>query len=389
MSWYRVGTVTVTNGSTTVTGVGTDFVGAVAAGHGFVGPDGRTYEVGAVVSASQLTLATSYLGSTQASASYGIYPTYAQLLQFQQRLDALLTDYESIATGAGIGRFQNGTAALPGMTFEGDLDNGLYLSGANQIGVSTGAVRRLLLSTSAMQVDVPITGSAVQSSIFDTTSGKLMAVGAGGLLLSSDTLNTNEDIDTIDPVSRFMSWSTNSGGHPVNGPDDNGSAGIQISASSTRLMQMLTQVQGSSGNPIVSVRVKDTTFGPWARLFHTRNILNNVSQASGIPTGGLIERGDNANGEYVRFADGTQICTRIVVHDNTSTEPVDYSFPAAFVGSNPSASISLSDSVFNTRVTDFLNTAVAAANSVWRVRADVVGFHSNTSYILTAIGRWF
>jgi len=214
-------------------------------------------------------------------------------------------------------------------------------------------------------------------------------VGAGGLLLSSDTLNTNEDIDTIDPVSRFMSWSTNSGGHPVNGPDDNGSAGIQISASSTRLMQMLTQLQGSSGNPIVSVRVKDTTFGPWARLFHTRNILNNVSQASGIPTGGLIERGDNANGEYVRFADGTQICTRIVVHDNTSTEPVDYSFPAAFVGSNPSASISLSDSVFNTRVTDFLNTAVAAANSVWRVRADVVGFHSNTSYILTAIGRWF
>jgi len=39
-------------------------------------------------------------------------------------------------------------------------------------------------------------------------------------------------------------------------------------------------------------------------------ILDAVAQdGNGVPTGGVIERGSNANGDYVRFADGTQICT--------------------------------------------------------------------------------
>ena len=33
-------------------------------------------------------------------------------------------------------------------------------------------------------------------------------------------------------------------------------------------------------------------------------------RSAGMPTGAAIERGTGANGEYVRFADGTQICTR-------------------------------------------------------------------------------
>ncbi|MGP3699918.1 hypothetical protein ACTVZP_22200, partial [Rhodobacter sp. NSM] len=38
------------------------------------------------------------------------------------------------------------------------------------------------------------------------------------------------------------------------------------------------------------------------------DILGTVAQSAGLPTGALIERGSNANGEYTRFADGTQIC---------------------------------------------------------------------------------
>jgi hypothetical protein len=38
-------------------------------------------------------------------------------------------------------------------------------------------------------------------------------------------------------------------------------------------------------------------------------ILGTVSQAAGVPTGSVIERGSNANGSYTRWADGTQICT--------------------------------------------------------------------------------
>lgn len=38
-------------------------------------------------------------------------------------------------------------------------------------------------------------------------------------------------------------------------------------------------------------------------------ILGAVGQSNGTPTGAIIERGSNANGEYVRYADGTQVCT--------------------------------------------------------------------------------
>ena len=35
------------------------------------------------------------------------------------------------------------------------------------------------------------------------------------------------------------------------------------------------------------------------------NILGAVSESSGVPTGAIIERGSNANGEFVKYADGT------------------------------------------------------------------------------------
>ncbi|MDA1378672.1 hypothetical protein PCI56_00920 [Plesiomonas shigelloides subsp. oncorhynchi] len=43
------------------------------------------------------------------------------------------------------------------------------------------------------------------------------------------------------------------------------------------------------------------------------NIVGSVSQSGGVPTGAIIQRGSNVNGEFVRFADGTQICTRYSV----------------------------------------------------------------------------
>ena len=39
------------------------------------------------------------------------------------------------------------------------------------------------------------------------------------------------------------------------------------------------------------------------------NILGTVSQAAGVPTGAIIERGSNTDGEYVKYADGTMICS--------------------------------------------------------------------------------
>lgn len=45
-----------------------------------------------------------------------------------------------------------------------------------------------------------------------------------------------------------------------------------------------------------------------ADLYKKRNIIGAVSQSGGVPTGAVVERGSNANGEFVKFADGTLIC---------------------------------------------------------------------------------
>src|SRR3546814_4573132 len=66
MPWYKTGTVSVTNGSVNVVGAGTAFIENVLAGDAFRGPDDRVYEVAAVVSATQLTLASNYGGATAA-----------------------------------------------------------------------------------------------------------------------------------------------------------------------------------------------------------------------------------------------------------------------------------------------------------------------------------
>jgi hypothetical protein len=74
-------------------------------------------------------------------------------------------------------------------------------------------------------------------------------------------------------------------------------------------------------------------------------ILNAVAQdGNGVPTGGVIERGSNADGDYVRFADGTQICTSGDIPTGGITNPAGalfqsnhlaWTFPAPFAPGLP------------------------------------------------------
>ena len=61
-------------------------------------------------------------------------------------------------------------------------------------------------------------------------------------------------------------------------------------------------------------------------------IVGSVAQTGGVPTGAVIERGANATGEYVRFADGTQTCIQKARVDVTSTSSQVISLATSFVG---------------------------------------------------------
>lgn len=74
MSWYRAGTVSVAQNSTTVTGAGTAFAANSRVGDGFVGPDGREYEVTNIASDLVLSILPAYIGATVAGGTYALVP---------------------------------------------------------------------------------------------------------------------------------------------------------------------------------------------------------------------------------------------------------------------------------------------------------------------------
>ena len=86
----------------------------------------------------------------------------------------------------------------------------------------------------------------------------------------------------------------------------------------------------------------ETSGGP---VYDPSNILGTVSESAGVPTGAIIERGSNANGEFVKYADGTLICrvtNPLIDHTGTFSSATRlygvWTFPSVFI-SPPETSI--------------------------------------------------
>jgi hypothetical protein len=78
---------------------------------------------------------------------------------------------------------------------------------------------------------------------------------------------------------------------------------IKVSADGASWTEAL-RVDAATGVP--DLRAGATIGGSLA--FRRANVVGTVSQSGGVPTGAVVERGSNGNGEFVRFADGTQMC---------------------------------------------------------------------------------
>ncbi len=147
-TWYNTGLVAVTNGNAAVTGTSTAWVANVLPGEAFVGPDGRIYEILSVNSNTSITLASNYLGTTQTGQAYNIIPVRGIDRTNQNLLTDLITNYQSVVTGAGAGLFTDGSVTAPAVRFTADQDTGIYRIGANTIGVATGGVYALGINNS-------------------------------------------------------------------------------------------------------------------------------------------------------------------------------------------------------------------------------------------------
>lgn len=77
ISYYDIGFATVANGSTAVTGTGTQWLTALRENDVFVGADGRSSRIASIESATSLTLARAWPGASQTSGSYEVRITPA------------------------------------------------------------------------------------------------------------------------------------------------------------------------------------------------------------------------------------------------------------------------------------------------------------------------
>jgi hypothetical protein len=113
-----------------------------------------------------------------------------------------------------------------------------------------------------------------------------------------------------------------------------------------------------------------------------------------VPTGAIIERGSNANGSYVRFADGTQICsmqrtdTAVAINNGFyggfSSTPLTWTYPAAFSHINNVSPISEGGGSFGNTA-----QAVTLTDCSYRYTSVTSAAEAGRYVRIFAIGRWY
>ena len=131
----------------------------------------------------------------------------------------------------------------------------------------------------------------------------------------------------------------------------------------------------------------------WYEIFTQHSILGDVSQTAGTPTGAVIERGSNSNDDYVRFADGTQICSTEIsgvdavtaVGSLYSSGALVWTFPAAFSDDSWTGGGRFKNSTAGLSV-HLAGTGLTTSSPV--TAYSTTGLTGRTLGIF-AIGRWF
>ena len=243
-SWFSEGTVSVTNGSATVTGVGTKFSNS-RSGDMFVGPDNGIYQVINPSSDTSVSISPAYRGATSAGAVYGIVPVNGYPKALADAVNLLVQQWG--ATLAGLGPLASATIA--------PVANG-------GTGGSTQAAARAGLGL----------GSAATASI-GLNPGNVQAVGAFGNGIdyaAGLTLCTDISGSQVSKTGIYRYSSTTSGKPDVGSGfgalqqfsatfDGTYNFGAQLAVDYASTEMMMRRLTGSSG------------WSAWAKFYSTAN----------------------------------------------------------------------------------------------------------------------
>ena len=195
MAWYNTGTIALTNGSATVTGSGTNFLVGAQIGEALYAPDGKLYEIQTINSATVITLASNYLGSTASGQGYQIIPTQSLVADLASDVTDLISDFADVRDYAGNGKFNDGAVGTPGITFTQDQDNGLYRIGSNNWALAAGGIKQVDLSATDVEINYAGVKKLATTATGIDVTGLVTAGGAtfsGNVGVQSSTFGSSD-----------------------------------------------------------------------------------------------------------------------------------------------------------------------------------------------------
>ncbi len=382
MAWYKVGTISVTNNSTTVEGVGTAWVGAVLRGEGVVMPNGVLYEIDLVNSGTSITLARPYTGPTTSGQSYSICPIqdYIKLLASQAaELVNAVND-----TVAGV--FGVGSVGLPSIRTAADPNTGLNLLGGDELSLVTGGVDRFKIGPTGTPSGT--TSDYLRSRTNHTGTQPVSTIAN----FTAEVRNAFPELTRVDTDLKTVKLT---GFYPVWMPVDSPSGTIGFLEVFTYSADWVVQRYYDIAQPTLSWRrnfYNGDTWSPW--------ILesNQINATRSIASGGIIESGSNANGTYTKFADGTLICNGSIILPATELYALVnavWVLPKAFVDGTYALQHSTSNVIGAGSIAssgDIVANGVIVYKTAGTCQLNVYTYKfaipDQVVFSLTAIGRW-
>jgi hypothetical protein len=166
LAWYKTGTATITQGSTTITGVGTQWLTTgIKAGDIFTIDDTRSYEIATVTSNTSLTLAKPFQGASGSAQNYAIIRNWAATMtaELAARVAELLNKYESFID-ANLKQIV-GPKGDPGWTYKGTWAASRSYNALDIVVYNSNTLYIAILSHTSASTNAPGTSSTTWMSM--------------------------------------------------------------------------------------------------------------------------------------------------------------------------------------------------------------------------------
>lgn len=344
-------------------------------------------QLNAAVAAAEADANRAEAAKTSAQTEANSAETQAGIAQTQADLAAISeanAAASAVAAAAATGTFENTADGLAATS------NGDYFF----VVISSGGLRIYRNSGGSASLQGSIGDFTVQSDPYDGATGKMLAVGAFGLGADGNAIVA--DLDAALASGFYNATAGTTQNMPAGSANQN--AVLVAKANSQNGFQLFFNRTSDS---LLFRRYESGSWGAWGEVYDKNNIVGSVSESANIPTGAVLERGSNANGEYVRWADGTQMCILEGIDlDYIAADRLgyDWTFPAQF---EPGTAIATSitrkiGAHVNCLTTDIGADYIAAKTSSSLIlgytgagASPFIATSQVTDVTVTAIGRWF